>query len=37
MSGIGSKLCHPEEVADAMWYYDCCMIAHGSDFYEKHK
>ena len=19
-----------EEVADAMWYYDCCMIAHAS-------
>jgi hypothetical protein len=26
-----------EEVADTMWYYDCCMIAYGSDCYEKHK
>jgi hypothetical protein len=26
-----------QKVADAMWYYDCCMIAHGSDCYEKHK
>ena len=26
-----------EKVADTMWYYDCCMIAHGSDCYEKHK
>ena len=22
---------------EPMWYYDCCMIAHGSDCYEKHK
>jgi capsule polysaccharide modification protein KpsS len=26
-----------KEVAQADWSYVCCMIAHGSDCYEKHK
>src|SRR5262245_33922806 len=26
-----------KEVADEDWGYVCCMIAHGSDCYEKHK
>jgi hypothetical protein len=26
-----------QEIAEADWGYICCMIAHGSDCYEKHK
>ena len=35
--GMARSYAIREEVADAMWYYACCMIAHGSDCYEKHK